>query len=210
MRVRYELSLVTVATLVLSAAAKADPPADLDGLILQVSGRVRVGGNVDLIGRQDFEYDYAGVPITIGDIDGDPTQIQIDTVIPVPDVPCNRDRDFSLSLTGTYDPVTGSVQATGVRAGLNRVDSGQNALGLGVHVELNTVTASLNGVADDDGTGVVTITGLDALPPSGGPSTNLSVAAARVFLIQRPGCDTASFTLNVAGPYGGFTWVATP
>ena len=134
MRVRYELSLVSVVALVLSAAANADPPANLDGLTLQVSGRVRVGGTVDLIGLQDFDYDYAGVPITISDIDGDPTQIQIDTVIPVPDVPCNRDRDFSISLTGTYDPVTGSVQAIGVKDGLSRVDSGQNFSSFGIHV----------------------------------------------------------------------------
>ncbi len=214
MRVGHGLSsLGMVAGLALCAVARADAPADLGGLVLQASGHIRVGGNVDFLGLQEFDFDFAGLQITISDIDGDPTQIRIDTLLPAPDVPCNRGRDFSISLSGTYDPATGSVQVTGVRPGLNRVDTGGDLFFFGphgVHVELDTVTMSLNGTANDDGTGAVTITGLDLLPDRGGPSTNLSAASARGLLIDRPGCDTVRFTLNVNRPYGGFTWVAAP
>ncbi len=207
------LSLSGVAALALSVVAHADPPADLGGLVLQGSGHIRVGGSVDFVGPQQFDYDFAGLQIGLSDIDGDPTQIRIDTVLPAPDVPCNRGRDFSISLSGTYDPVTGSVQATGARPGLSRVDTAGDVYlfgSHGVHVELNTVTMSLNGIANVDGTGAVTITGLDLLPDWGGPSTNLSVIGARALLIDRPGCDTVRFTLNVNRPYGGFTWMAAP
>ncbi|MBI1745062.1 MAG: hypothetical protein HYR55_00550 [Acidobacteria bacterium] len=214
MRIRYRLwYLGVVAGLALGTVAHADAPADLDGLVLRANGHIRVGGNIDFVGLQDFEYDFAGIQITISDIDGDPTQIQIDTVLPAPDIPCNRGRDFSIRLTGIYDPATGAVQVTGVRPGTNKVDTGGDLYFLGfhgVHAELNTVTMSLNGTADDDGTGAVTITGLDRLPDRGGPSTNLSVVSARGLLIDRPGCDIVRFTLNVNRPYGGFTWVATP
>ncbi len=80
-----------------------------------------------------------------------------------------------MSLSGTYDPATGSVQ-----------------------------------IANDDGTGAVTITGLDLLPDRGGPSTNLSLISPRVLLIYRPGCDIPLYTLRVNQPYGGLTWVAAP
>src|SRR5215472_8731299 len=116
MRIRYRSwSFGVIAGLALCAGAHADAPADLGRLVLQASGHIRVGGTIDFVGLQEIDYDFAGIPITISDLDGDPTQIQIDSVLPAPDVPCNRGRDFSIRLTGTYDPTTGSVQVTGVR-----------------------------------------------------------------------------------------------
>lgn len=199
-----------VAALALCVGAHAAAPADLGGQVLQVRGHILFGGAIDFLGSQEFEYDFSGLQATISDIDGDPTQIQLDTVLPAPDVPCNRGRDFSIRLIGSYDPATGSVQVVGMRPGVNKVDSGQDYSFWGVHAELNTVTISLNGIADDDGSGAITITGLDQLPDRGGPSTNLSMDSARVLLISRPGCDTATYNFNVNRPYGGFTWVATP
>ncbi len=211
MRICYRLWFLSlVFGLALCPVAYAEPPADLDGRVLSINGHVRFGGTIDFFGSQVFEYDFSGLPVAISDIGGDPTQIQLDTMLPVPDVPCNAQRDFSITLTGTYDPATGSVQVVGLRPDATIIDSGQDFFGGGTHLVLNTVIVSLDGIADDDGTGAITITGLDQLPDIGGPSTNLSVDSARALVIPRPGCANPMFNLNVSNPYGGFTWVAVP
>lgn len=206
-------ALCATAAVALCAVAKADPPAVVDGTYL-LSGHIALGASIDLLGAQYFESDFSNLEVTVASDPNDPTSVTASAALPAPDTACNRQhlQDFVFDLTGTYDPGTGTLSLSGSKAGPITVDSGSTFNFLGttyhVHAQLMNIGLSLNGIADDPGSGVITITGSDTYPARGGRSTNITIGSAKGLGMKGSECNRADITLNASNPYAGFSWVA--
>jgi hypothetical protein len=224
MRLSHVFRALCFATLLAAGSiARASPPDDVRGSVLLVSGTARIGGMVGLTGDQNVSLDYSGVVMRIvadPDHPTDKTMVQVNITVPAPPTPCNTESTLGATLKGTYDPTTGTLKATGSRAGDTFIDTGivdtpGTLLGNNQEIwaDIQNVTMNLNGVASLDAQNRIVIAGdptTDKPPDKGGPTTNLPATGAKVLWVPPGDCNPndAVFVVPVNKPYGGFSWTA--
>ena len=143
----------------------------------------------------------------------DPSRIQIDTRLTT---------DFGdgalvyvpLTLTGTYNQMTGTISASGGATGtfLDKLGTDFTGFfpGTYVYLQVTDPMESLHGVVSESG-GVITITGTDPVVTPGDPG-NISFASANLLWIPVGSIDPndAVFSAAVTDPTGAiYNWSAT-